>query len=188
MPDIRAFLWLHALLQMAEQYIASLMNIQVDQSPLNTCILSNFAWYIGVCWFFSKSTFSKNSFKSTVTLSNRQFGSRSGPTLCRAWSGSKLFANVISRRHEKVKSFTLMDRLGQILGILILQRQMTYAIAACKYLFTMYRKSTKSSTKYWMGAQWLSGRMLDSRPKGSGFEPHRRHCVVVLEQDTFILA
>ena len=39
-----------------------------------------------------------------------------------------------------------------------------------------------------MGAQWLSGRVLDSRPKGSGFEPHRRHCIVVLEQDTFILA
>ena len=38
------------------------------------------------------------------------------------------------------------------------------------------------------GAQWLSGRVLDSRPKGCGFEPHRRHCVVVLEQDTFILA
>ena len=39
-----------------------------------------------------------------------------------------------------------------------------------------------------LGAQWLSGRVLDSRPKGSGFEPHRRNCVVVLEQDTFILA
>ena len=38
------------------------------------------------------------------------------------------------------------------------------------------------------GAQWLSGRVLDSRPKGRGVEPHRRHCVVVLEQDTFILA
>ena len=37
-------------------------------------------------------------------------------------------------------------------------------------------------------AQWLSGRVLDSRLKGRGFEPHRRHCVVVLEQDTFILA
>ena len=37
------------------------------------------------------------------------------------------------------------------------------------------------------GAQWLSGRMLDSRPKGPGFEPHRRHCLVILEQDTFIL-
>ena len=41
---------------------------------------------------------------------------------------------------------------------------------------------------FFWGAQWLSGRVLDSRPKGSGFEPHRRHCVVVLEQDTFILA
>ena len=39
-----------------------------------------------------------------------------------------------------------------------------------------------------VGAQWLSGRVLDSIPKGRGFEPHRRHCVVVLEQDTFILA
>ena len=38
------------------------------------------------------------------------------------------------------------------------------------------------------GAQWLSGRVLDSRLKGRRFEPHRRHCVVVLEQDTFILA
>ena len=35
--------------------------------------------------------------------------------------------------------------------------------------------------------QWLSGRVLDSRPRGHRFEPHRRHCVVVFEQDTFIL-
>ena len=39
-----------------------------------------------------------------------------------------------------------------------------------------------------VGAQWLSGRELDSRPRGRRFEPHRLHCVVVLEQDTFILA
>ena len=39
-----------------------------------------------------------------------------------------------------------------------------------------------------MGAQWLSGRVLDLRLRGHRFEPHRRHCVVVLEQDTFILA
>ena len=38
------------------------------------------------------------------------------------------------------------------------------------------------------GGQWLSGRVLDSRPRGRGFEPHRRHCFVVLELDTFILA
>ena len=37
-------------------------------------------------------------------------------------------------------------------------------------------------------AQWLSGRVLDSGPRGGRFEPHRRHCVVVLGQNTFILA
>ena len=36
--------------------------------------------------------------------------------------------------------------------------------------------------------QWLRGRVLDSKPKGRGFEPHRRHCVVILEHDTLILA
>ena len=35
-----------------------------------------------------------------------------------------------------------------------------------------------------MWAQWLSGRVLDSRPRGHGFKPHSRHRVVVLEQDT----
>ena len=38
------------------------------------------------------------------------------------------------------------------------------------------------------GAQRLGGRLLDSRPRGRGFEPHRHHCVVFLEQDTFVLA
>ena len=38
-----------------------------------------------------------------------------------------------------------------------------------------------------IGVQWLSSRVLDSRPRGCGLEPHQRHCVVVLEQDTFIL-
>ena len=41
---------------------------------------------------------------------------------------------------------------------------------------------------YKVGAQWLSGRVHDSRPRSRGFEPHRRHCVVVLEQATFTLA
>ena len=34
-----------------------------------------------------------------------------------------------------------------------------------------------------VGAQWLSGRVLDSRPKGRGFEPHRHHCVVSLSKN-----
>ena len=34
-----------------------------------------------------------------------------------------------------------------------------------------------------MGAQWLSGRVLDSRPKGREFEPSRRHCIVSLSKN-----
>ena len=39
------------------------------------------------------------------------------------------------------------------------------------------------STDTCKGAQWLSGRVLDSRPKGRGFEPHWRHCVVSLSKN-----
>ena len=51
-------------------------------------------------------------------------------------------------------------------------------------------KFSQSSLKFMKlrGAQWLSGRVLDSRQRGRGFEPHKHHCVVVLEHDTFILA
>ena len=48
-------------------------------------------------------------------------------------------------------------------------------------------KSFTIVTRVHQEAQWLSGRVFDFRPSGRGFEPHRRHCVVVLEQDTFIL-
>ena len=34
-----------------------------------------------------------------------------------------------------------------------------------------------------MGAQWLTGRVLDSRPKGRGVESHRRYCVVSLSKN-----
>ena len=32
------------------------------------------------------------------------------------------------------------------------------------------------------GVQWLSGRVLDSRTRGHGFEPHLCHCVVSLHK------
>ena len=34
-----------------------------------------------------------------------------------------------------------------------------------------------------MGAQWLSGRVLDSRSRGCGFEPHQHHCIVSLSKN-----
>ena len=36
---------------------------------------------------------------------------------------------------------------------------------------------------FFLGAQWLCGIVLDSRPRGRGFEPHRRHCVVSLSKN-----
>ena len=49
--------------------------------------------------FFSHLlTFSKSTFKlfQEYYWGVKQLGSRSGPTLCQSWSGSKLFAKVIS--------------------------------------------------------------------------------------------
>ena len=64
---------------------------------LNICMLGNLSCFT-VCWFFFKIIFFENFFQE-YHQSVKQFGSRSGPTSCRAWSGSKLFAKVINRRH-----------------------------------------------------------------------------------------
>ena len=34
-----------------------------------------------------------------------------------------------------------------------------------------------------MGAQWLSGRVVDLRQRRHGFEPHQLHCVVSLSKN-----
>ena len=65
----------------------------------------------------------------------------------------------------------------------LLFRQAFWEFQDTKLTFYLRTEGEKCS-----GAQWLSDRVLDSRPRGRGFEPHWRHCVVVLEQDTFILA
>ena len=33
------------------------------------------------------------------------------------------------------------------------------------------------------GLQWLSGRVLDSRPRGHRFQPNQRHCIVSLSKN-----
>ena len=47
--------------------------------------------------------------------------------------------------------------------------------------FKKWRNISKSTSQY-QGAQWLSGRVLYSRPRGRGFEPHWRHCVMSLSK------
>ena len=38
-------------------------------------------------------------------------------------------------------------------------------------------------TELLMGAQWFIGRVLDSRQRGRGFEPHQRYCAVSLSKN-----
>ena len=46
-----------------------------------------------------------------------------------------------------------------------------------------YVECTQNNCLHERGTQSLSGRVLDSRQRGRGFEPHRRHCVVSLSKN-----
>ena len=59
-------------------------------------MLGNFVFIFVVCWFFFFKIDFFKKFLQKYYQSVKQFGSRSGPTECRSWSGSKLFAKVIS--------------------------------------------------------------------------------------------
>ena len=87
--------------------------------------------------------------------------------------------NIAAIDNFYLNIFKIIEILGFLAVSLVLNSP--YITAAIWYFL-----STRHTVH--VGAQWLSGRVLDSRLRGRGFEPHRRHCVVVLEQDTFILA
>ena len=57
-------------------------------------------------------------------------------------------------------------------------------MGASKLLLLTFAKFTYVQVYFCMqmGAQWLSGRVLDLRPMGRGFEPHQHHCVVSLSK------
>ena len=52
-----------------------------------------------------------------------------------------------------------------------------------RHLILKLTKSKQVSYEDREGAHWLSGRVLDSRPRGRGFEPHQRHCFVSLSKN-----
>ena len=62
---------------------------------LSSGLLLPFANSLDLVWKSDKPSPQKNSCRNTISV--KQFGSRSGQMFCRAWSGSKLFAKVISR-------------------------------------------------------------------------------------------
>ena len=68
---------------------------------ITVCMLGNF-----LCFCCRLLTFSKLSFSHKKNPKHYQsvklFGSSSGPTFCRSWSESKLFAKVIRRRQKSL--------------------------------------------------------------------------------------
>ena len=83
--------------------------------------MGNFScFYFHLLTFFKMELFQKNSFKKTF-----RFGSRSGLTKCRAWSGSKLFAKIISTQ----KKFTT-SRLRVTVLIILLNTCPAYVICS----------------------------------------------------------
>ena len=63
------------------------------------CMLGNFSCFCCRLLTFFKIFFFKKIFQEHYQ-SVKQFVSRSLPTFCRSWSGSKQFANVISRQQK----------------------------------------------------------------------------------------
>ena len=65
---------------------------------LTLCPCKIFHAFCHLLFFFKINFFKK--YLQQYHLSVKQIGSRSGPTLSLAWSGSKLFSKVSSRRHS----------------------------------------------------------------------------------------
>ena len=69
-------------------------------------------------------------------------------------------------------------KIGNRLAIIKIVKKLSMCLCCLIFSYIYIACSRK-------GAQWLSGRVIDSRPRGRGFE---LHCFVVLEQDRIILA
>ena len=78
----------------------------VPEVDFNSLPPGNFFMLFCFLLIFFKFNFFEKFFQEYYQ-SVKQFGSRSDPTFCRAWSGSKLFAKVISRWHLKGKEFKI---------------------------------------------------------------------------------
>ena len=66
------------------------------------CLLGNITCFLVVSRFFSESTFSKNSFRNTTRVSN-SLDPDEARHFVEPKPGSKLFAQVMSRRHQQAK-------------------------------------------------------------------------------------
>ena len=72
-----------------------------------------------------------------------------------------------------------------LLSVIYLSQQMSFWFLSHKQrLLSLFRAFIVGTHQYGTGgAQWLSGRVLDLRQRGCGFEPQRHHCVVSLSKN-----
>ena len=56
---------------------------------------------------------------------------------------------------------------------------------SCKILYVLIQDTVLIKIMTHVGGQWLSSRVLESRPRGWGLEPHRHHCVVSLSKNIY---
>ena len=82
-------------------------------------------------------------------------------------------------RH-KIFLHLILEELSSLMILLL-------AVLSSLFINNKQQHGTKAMVSYFT-IQWLSDIVLDSRPKGSRFEPHCRLCVVIIEQDTLIPA
>ena len=66
--------------------------------------------------------------------------------------------------------------------LLMGKRELVALLNLSSWCLVMVEQLSGSSSRC-QGAQWHSGRVLDSRPRGRGYEPHRRYCVVSLNKN-----
>ena len=107
--------------------------------------------------------------------------------------GHVIYTKSYRRMHKRISHAVLFQHFEAIELESVLyfvyekQSQLFFAVCEKLKLIGQVKRQVGHILKV-EGAQWPSGRVLDSRPKVCRFEPHQRRCVVVLEQDTFILA
>ena len=91
-------------------------------------------------------------------------------------SGTELYHNLEN---------STCDPLKYIMGTYFINIQYVWENPSEYKGLIIMLKQTQGNLLYLilLEAQRLSGRVLDSRPRGPGFEPHRCHCVVSLSKN-----
>ena len=79
------------------------------------------------------------------------------------------------------------DDIGPIFKVTIKNVKISFSAGNCAYInlqlrgqFSFENLILSSWPNNRTEAQWLSGRVLDLRPRGCGLEPHQHHCIVSL--------